>query len=461
VFALSATGLSVAALTAQSPLSLWLGTVALCLLLTSAGLVAAHRAVRLLPFNACSGAMLVLIILSAPLPPGTQMRLTLELQMWVTEWVVRSLDFMGLAAHRLGAVIELPNGQVGVDDACSGVRSLFSCVYAAIFLAAVLPRGRWACGLLIAVAAPCALALNYARSLVLTWLAAEGHDLSQWHDLTGYSVLLVGSVGLSGFAWLLAKREGPPGLFANKPTAILRGASVVEPAGAARGWLGLLAGAVLLVVAAVSLFVWGLRPAQTVDTAPSSARLETLLPETMPGWRTESNTELYRFASALRTENLLQRTYVSGPPERLVVVTVYLAAWPTGQVPVSLVASHTPDACWPGAGWAPAEGVPPAVELAIEDRTLTPAQQRVFLLGEAGRHVWFWHLADRRPVPYAKPASALSLMRLVVQQGVFRPQEQLFVRISSNAPWSLLAQEPLLAELVRRLGPEGLLPQAP
>ncbi|MCX6937747.1 MAG: hypothetical protein NTU80_07575 [Verrucomicrobia bacterium] len=58
---LVATGLSAAALTAQSPLSLWLGTVALCLLLASAGFVAAHRAVRLLPLNACSGAILILI----------------------------------------------------------------------------------------------------------------------------------------------------------------------------------------------------------------------------------------------------------------------------------------------------------------------------------------------------------------------------------------------------------------
>ncbi|MCX6937748.1 MAG: hypothetical protein NTU80_07580 [Verrucomicrobia bacterium] len=101
------------------------------------------------------------------------------------------------------------------------------------------------------------------------------------------------------------------------------------------------------------------------------------------------------------------------------------------------------------------------MELKVGDRTLAPAQQRVFLLGETACNAWFWHFADRNPVPYATPGSALSLITLMLKQGARRPQGQLFVRISSNAPWSLLEQEPLLAELVQRLGPEGLVPQAP
>ncbi len=458
---LVATGFSAAALTAQSPLSLWLGTVALCLLLATAGFVAGHRDVRLLPLNACSGAILVLFFLSAPLPPGTQMRLTLELQLWITEWVVRGLDLAGVAAHRMGAVIELPRGQVGVDEACSGVRSLFSCVYAAVFLAAVIPRGWLARATVMVVAAPWALALNYVRSLILTLLAAQGYDLERWHDLTGFSILIAGTAGLTGLAWFLARRERSHQLEPEIPGKPVPAHST-EPSRRLVGrWVRAFTIGMLGFALSVALIIWVLRPTHVSAPAAKQEWLETLLPKSMPGWRTDSDSELYRFAPTLRTEHLLQRTYVNGPPERLVVVTVYLAAWAAGQAPVSLVASHTPDACWPGAGWSTAEGVSSTVELKVGDKTLTPAQQRVFLLGEAGRHVWFWHFANRHPVPYATPGSALSLIALVLKQGVLRPQEQLFVRISSNAPWSLLAQEPLIAELVERLGPEGVLPQTP
>ncbi len=458
LLALSATGVSVAALTAQSALSLWLGTVALCLTLAAVWFVAAHRAVRLLPLNFCAGAILLLVFLSAPLPPGTQMRLTLELQLWVTELVVRSLDFAGLAAHRMGAVIELPNGQVGVDEACSGVRSLISCVYAAVFLAAVFPRGWFARMILLATAVPGALALNFTRSFILTLLAVEGYDLDRWHDLTGYSILMAGTGCLTGLACMLARHEQrrrPLVSLLAKPATVSFIKGQLHLPGP---WVGGLATGLTAVVLGSLFFVWALRPISESISMEGASRLDSLLPKSVPGWRMESDSELYRFASTLRTEDLLQRTYVSGPPERLVAVTVYLASWAPGQAPVSLVASHSPDACWPGAGWSLAEGVPDTVELKIGERTLTPAQQRVFQVGEAGRHVWFWHFADKRPVAYAKPTSALSLMRLVLQQGVLRPQAQLFVRISSNAPWPLLAQDPLFTELVERLGPEGLLP---
>jgi len=80
-----------------------------------------------IPFGWTSVAAFALWPLSSPLPPGTYTRLTLGLQLWVSASVIRTLDLLGIAAHREGNIIELSHGSVGIEEACSGVRSLVSC----------------------------------------------------------------------------------------------------------------------------------------------------------------------------------------------------------------------------------------------------------------------------------------------------------------------------------------------
>ena len=66
-------------------------------------------------------------------------------------------------------------------------------------------------------------------------------------------------------------------------------------------------------------------------------------------------------ADTLKTDLLAQRVYERPTPTGPLQITLYLAYWRPGQAPVSLVASHTPDACWPGTGWVlePPPGGPP------------------------------------------------------------------------------------------------------
>jgi hypothetical protein len=144
-----------------------------CLLL--AGVAAlSSESTKLTSFNWSACAAAGVWILSAPIPPGTYTRITLTLQLWVTENVLGSLHLLGIAARQHGNIIELARTTVGVEEACSGVRSLVSCIFAGVFLSGTLVRRPLHRALLIGVAAPLALGMNFVRSLLLTLLANSG-----------------------------------------------------------------------------------------------------------------------------------------------------------------------------------------------------------------------------------------------------------------------------------------------
>ena len=173
--------------------------------------------------------------------------------------------------------------------------------------------------------------------------------------------------------------------------------------------------------------------------------------------RTTEN--LYQFADILRTTQLAERTYrrtIAGQP---VLVTVYVAHWSPGQAPVSLVASHTPDACWPGSGWEALPNAEPHAALPLDQRILPVAEHRLFQNnGQPPLHVWFWHVYDGRVINYRDPYSVPALLELALRYGFRREGGQYFVRLSSNAPWETLAADPLIRRLFANLAPTGLAP---
>jgi exosortase/archaeosortase family protein len=344
---------------------------------------------------------------------------------------------------RHGNIIELANTTVGVEEACSGVRSLISCVFAGFVLSATLLRRAWPRAVLIGIAAPLALAMNFLRSLFLTLLSNRGVDITgTWHDVTGFAVLGVTAALLGGLALLLEHGRAEPAL---------RAAGLV-PAGRSalqRPLTAAFAAAFGLVV----FFVINTRPA--INHERPVPDLDALLPETAPGWLVRTS-DLYEFTGTLRTEHLVQRRYLGGSSTHPIEITVYVAYWRPGQAPVSLVASHTPDACWPGSGWNPVPTSQPQTRLIIDQRTLPEVEYREFSSGQDPQHVWFWHLYDGRALDYRDPYSPAELLRIALRYGFRKEGEQLFVRVSSNRPWDEISAAPVLAGFFSRLQPFGL-----
>ena len=409
-------------------------------------LLAAGRAVRWIAPSWPALVLPAVVLLSAPLPPGTSSRLTLTLQSGIIVGVVETLRLFGVAALRAGNVINLGMTSVGVEEACSGVRSLISCVLSGLVLSALLLRSPWRRALLVGLAAPLALAMNFARSLALTMLAKNGVDITGfWHDALGYAVLAVTAGLLAALAFFL--EEGP-----SRPTP-----RASEPAGNA--WRP----ASVFALAALALaFAWvGQLLARTHLGAlghlppPELARL---VPATAEGWTVTTRKDLGRFAGALRTDHLLERSYAkSGADGRRVQLTVYTAWWPAGASSVSEVATHTPEACWPGAGWTllPEGTVRRSLELA-DGRVVGEAEQRSFVGNGYPQHVWFWHLVDGELIGPFEPKSWRQQLRLFFERGVRRDAPQVFARLSSNREWSEIAAEPLAGEVLAGLARLGV-----
>lgn len=184
--------------------------------------------------------------------------------------------------------------------------------------------------------------------------------------------------------------------------------------------------------------------------------LAAVLPSSVEGWRVDTANDLYQFSDRLQTDHLAQRTYSRMTERGPEQITVYLAYWRPGQASVSLVASHTPDACWPGAGW---ESVPvphPRARLVLGGRSLPEAEARSFVSGDYPQNVWFWHLYDGRPITQNAPNSPAQLLKLAWHYGFRHDGDQLFVRVSSNRGWDDISREPVLETLFARLQPLGL-----
>lgn len=420
------------------------GAVGLALL--AALLTAASARIRLAPFNWAAIAAIVLWGLSVPLPPGTYARLTLQLQLGVTDGVLGSLHLLGIPATKNGNVIDLARTSVGVEEACSGVRSLLSCVYAGVFFSATFVQRLGSRLVLLALAAPLAIGMNFLRSLLLTLLANGGVDIAgSWHDTTGFAILALTAAALGGLALLLGKyeRTDPPSPPPSRAPA--RESSLPY---------ALLATGYGLAVACILFFALATRPAEARASVPD---LASILPNQSAGWDHVAEDNLYPYTGVLQTDHLAQRTYWRRDDSGVKQVTIYLAYWPAGAVPVSHVASHTPDICWPGAGWRLQPASPARERLTLSGvRELSPAEYRHFTSETGTQYVWFWHLYDRRVIESPDALSPRELLATVLRFGVRSRGEQLFVRVSSNRPWQELQNDPLVRAVFARLAEFGI-----
>ncbi len=439
-------GVLAASLGWSHALVLFVLAVSLCCLLVGGLLLLADENVRVVPFNWISLTAIFIWLLVAPLPPGTYSRLTLGLQSWVTGNVLQALHLLGIPARQHGNIIELVKTTVGVEEACSGIRSLLSCIFAGFFFAAWQIRRPWRRLALIIAAPLLALGMNFLRSLALTLLANAGHEIAGfWHDATGFAILGVTALLLAGLAIGLESKPAP-----------VAAAPVLDPLDPPRRpqWLFWSA---LAATAALGFFFFASSrpPGGNLRPVPD---LGALLPGSAAGWQVVTPNDLYQFADILQTSHLFERTYLRKTGAKdFVQFTVYIAYWPSGQASVSRVASHTPDACWPGAGWTPHPLIDAQEAPELPGLILSPGERRLFQSAQGYRqNVWFWHLYDGRVLNHRDPYSVPALLEIALQYGFRRQGEQFFIRLSSNKPWRELAEEPLVREIMSNLTTLGL-----
>jgi exosortase/archaeosortase family protein len=106
-----------------------------------------------------------------------------------------------------GNLIRISSGVVGVNEACSGVRSLQTALMIGLLLGELkrLSIGRRIA--LVAVAIALSIFANFLRTFILVLIAAhEGVGaVDRWHDIAGYSIVALVLLGTFAAAALLAR----------------------------------------------------------------------------------------------------------------------------------------------------------------------------------------------------------------------------------------------------------------
>ncbi len=230
----------------------------------------------------------VFALVAIPWPTAPERWLTQELSLLAADVAAWVLPLLGVAAQSHGTSIDVGADVLGVDDACSGIRSFQSSLMAALFLGELFTL-RWGYRLLLCVLGLiAAYALNVARMLLLSVAVAnEGIGaLDRLHDPAGFAILILNM----GFLWLLCWGAQ------NIPGAIQPALSVVKtsPGISRSAGLAAVAAAVAVVLMAggteawywwkakdlVRAAVWTVAPADTsgaVQDEPLAEKAEEML----------------------------------------------------------------------------------------------------------------------------------------------------------------------------------------
>jgi len=148
-------------------------------------------------------------------------------------------------------------------------------------------------------------------------------------------------------------------------------------------------------------------------------------------------------------------------------ILVYVAYWEPGKVSVVDAGSHNPDSCWVNNGCVRTVRVY-SVPGRVGERELLPYESGQYIVPNGGKqNVAFWHLVNGEPNRYEEQEAGwrngllgrLERLPLVWKDirtyGLNQKNEQMFVRISSNARIEDLFADPAnggLFEALTRLG---------
>jgi exosortase len=145
---------------------------------------------------------LCFFLIAVPWPVHFEQVVIQNLMRTVSAINVAFLNVAGVPALQHGNVIEIGNGFVGIEEACSGVRSFQATLMISLFLGEFYAFNVARRLLLILAGMLLAFVCNLVRTALLVWLTAvRGTSaLEAWHDPAGMTILFICLFGL----WLLS-----------------------------------------------------------------------------------------------------------------------------------------------------------------------------------------------------------------------------------------------------------------
>ena len=258
------------------------------------------------------------------------------------------LNLLGIPAQLQGSVIRVSAGAVGVNEACSGVRSLQTSLMIGFLFGELYRLNIARRALLVIATVALALAANCVRAFFLVWLAATRGltAMEHLHDMAGYAILLTVFAGsiicATWFRRGLRLRDGDND--ATSPASALRRIPTAAFV-AVLAWI---------VVVEIGVETWYRLHERDLIPQP---QWTIRWPESAPAFHDiqldERTRRFLRFnegrgVSWREDPSLSASASARRPPSTYLL---YFFRWRPGHNSALLASLHRPDVCLPAVGW--------------------------------------------------------------------------------------------------------------
>ena len=272
-------------------------------------------------------------LVAVPWPVRIEQLVIQDLMRTVTAINVIFLQLAGIPALQHGNVIEVGTGFIGIEEACSGVRSLQATLMISLFLGELYSFSAARRLVLLVIGAVLAFVCNVVRTAILVWVGTHSGlgRIESWHDPAGLTILIVCLFGLWLVSLIMLRREDAP---------ISAPAREYQPRSVQFRWMPLALLAVWLIVAEGAVQIW-YRSHQTM----ASSHWAVQWPDS------ESNYKSVPIAP--EAESLLQYNEGGGASWEGAdghQWLMFFFRWFPGRTAARFVKVHRPDICLPASG---------------------------------------------------------------------------------------------------------------
>jgi len=324
-----------------------------------------------------------------PIPNVAMAPLQQVLQEGTTATAAKALTWCDIPVQRNGFVLRLPTGELGVVEACSGVRSVSALTAIAVFVAYLRGLGLFRGAVLLVLSLGIIVISNAAR-VIASGLLIE--NVGRWaiegwyHEALGISVVLFGLLLIVLVSGRLVRRKPPP------ESADPIGPVVSHEPGAARlsTRFGPAVALAVLIVAGAGC-IWS---EQFRQVHSEEVQLERL-PYEIAGWHGQDTPTDPGVAEMLKCDQIVHRTYTNVLGQE---VQVYIMFWAT---PASTAHMHHPDICFPSHGFAKSSGTVQPIPLG-PSRPPLQVSSRLYTLHPHSELIYYWTQRGNEVLPDGK-----------------------------------------------------------
>jgi len=290
------------------------------------------------------------ILVAVPWPSAIEQPIVQGLMRTIAGAATETISLFGVPAEVQGNLIRLPSGVVGVNEACSGVRSLQTSIMIGLLFGELKRLTVLRRIVLVGIAVAIALFANFLRALFLVSIAARENlaAIGRWHNFAGYAILFLVFIGTMAVASRLGKREAQ-----NEEGRTKKGTeiSIVRSERSGPGLLPSTFYLLLLtwlVAIEVGVELWYRRHERTMSP---TAQWTIRWPQNAAGFRDVPIDEGVR--ATLRFDQGREVTWTANgtPDSSPWRCFLFFFSWNPGGSSVVRARAHRPDICLPAAGW--------------------------------------------------------------------------------------------------------------